>query len=107
RYPGLRRPRDGQFRTVGDFLQRDRINASTRQPGRAVWAVGLRVDARAGQAQHRLRELRDGRIGPRLDQRELLFVRIDGDLWRRFSIEDIDDVLRRQQVFLRLLRGND
>ena len=45
----LRRHRHRLLGAAVDLLQRDRVDAGARQPGRAMRTVGLRVDARAGQ----------------------------------------------------------
>ena len=100
----LRRHLHGGLGAVGNLLQRDRIDPGAGQAGRAVRTVRLRVHARAGEPVHRLRELRDRRVGPRLRERHDLFVRAEQRLRQRLGIEGVDDRLGRQHV-LRCIGG--
>ena len=88
----------GGLGAVADLLQRNRVDAGAGKAGGAVWTVGLRIHAGASEPVHRLRELGDRRIGPRLGQRDHLLVRAEQRLRQRLGVERVDDRLRRQHV---------
>ena len=78
---------------VGHRLQRQRPRGAG-----AVASVVLRVDAQAGQAQHRPRQLGNRRHRRAVEHRDDVARRAQVHVGRRRRVEGVDDRLRRQQV---------